>query len=94
MELDFLQEAKNTEKACLMFRHFPWLKVRKTYIFMSLFILNLFNVMSYVIAKPVNNSSITLNIFSKFLYENTAIHTNIIDVNMKIYKLFADCLTG
>lgn len=29
MELNFLQEAENAEKAATMFKHFPWLKVCK-----------------------------------------------------------------
>ncbi|KAE8750039.1 hypothetical protein FOCC_FOCC003163 [Frankliniella occidentalis] len=31
MELNFLQEAENAEKASKMFHHFPWLKVPKVY---------------------------------------------------------------
>lgn len=31
MELNFLQEAENAEKAAAMFKHFPWLKVPKVY---------------------------------------------------------------
>lgn len=38
MELNFLQEAKNAEKATTMFEHFPWLKVRQTFCLLHIYL--------------------------------------------------------